>query len=233
MQQVAAIGRPQGLAVGALAAAATGRRGFGHHGAVNLAPHRRRHSPGFADMDDPTLLDAVGRGLDGAAEVFVRRFQSKVCGVAYSVVGPRGDVEDIAQQAFVKAWRAASTFDANRGTVAAWVCRIARNTALDSVRGRRPSPLEDEALIARCDAASRSADPAAEVDARAEVNLVRAQLSGLPEEQRRALLLATVGSRTMAEIAQLENVPVPTVKTRIRLAVRKIRRALDEEDGHE
>ncbi|HEX6024486.1 MAG TPA: sigma factor-like helix-turn-helix DNA-binding protein, partial [Solirubrobacter sp.] len=99
---------------------------------------------------------------------------------------------------------------------------IARNAAIDAMRVRRPEPLDPEILAARLQPAGGAVDDYAPPDER-----VRAALLELPEPQRRALMLAAFTGRTAREIGELEHTPVPTIKTRLRRAMLKLRDSLE------
>ena len=82
-----------------------------------------------------------------AAAAFVRRFQSRVYGLALTILGDPGDAEEAAQEAFVRAWRHAEVYEPARGAVAAWLLTIARNVAVDMLRLRRSVPVDPSALL--------------------------------------------------------------------------------------
>jgi len=160
------------------------------------------------------------------ATVFVRRFQARVFGLALSIVGERRAAEEVAQDAFVRAWRYAASFDARRGSVAAWLLVIARNTALDHIRARERRldrvPLDgfesfDEPTTS--DGADSPHDVIAPV-----ADAVRA----LPEDQRATLMAAAYYGFTTREISEAWHVPIGTVKTRLRIALHKLRDELIE-----
>jgi RNA polymerase sigma factor (sigma-70 family) len=179
-------------------------------------------------LGDEALLAAVGVGDPQAATAFVRRFQRRVFGLALAVTMDAAAAEDVAQQAFERAWRHAGAYDARRGTVVTWLLTITRNVAIDALRVRRPQPL-DPAVLNDLLSVGTAADPADAAVQGDELRRVRAALARLPDEQRRAVLLATIGSRTSTEIAQLEGVPVPTAKHRVQAGLRKLRRASPSE----
>jgi RNA polymerase sigma factor (sigma-70 family) len=122
--------------------------------------------------------------------------------------------------------RHASSFDARRGRVAVWLLTIARNVAIDRARLRRAPPAEPDVIVSRLDVSAQDALPDV-----AQRERVREALSALPEDQRRALVLAVYAGRTAREISELDEVPLGTVKTRIRAAMLKLRETL--EVGHE
>jgi RNA polymerase sigma-70 factor (ECF subfamily) len=110
--------------------------------------------------------------------------------------------------------------------VPTWLLTIARNVALDRARLRPATPLEPEAIVARLDAPELPAG----LDL-PERERLRTALAALPDDQRRALVLAAYGGRTAREIAQLDGLPLGTVKTRIRAAMTKLRATLGVEHG--
>ena len=181
-------------------------------------------------LNDEALLAGLAGGDADAARSFVRRYQARVYGVAVSVLGDRAAAEDVAQEAFLRAMRRADAFDPRRGTVAAWLLRIARNLAIDRLRLRRPDPVAPRTLAA-LDVAGRglSVEDTAVVSAAAA--RVRAALRDLPAEQSRAVLLAASYGHTAEEISRLENIPLGTAKTRIRLGLRKVRALLVDSDA--
>ncbi|MGN6169386.1 MAG: RNA polymerase sigma factor [Solirubrobacteraceae bacterium] len=165
-----------------------------------------------------------------AAVGFVRRFQSRVYGLAVTIIGDPTSAQDVAQETFVRAWRHASSYDARRGSVSAWLLTIARNLALDRARLKRSRPVDPELLAARLER-KNGGDPVDEATTIADREKLRGLLLSLPEQQRRALVLATYFGRTAKEISELDGTPVGTVKTRIRDGLGKLRNRLEVEDG--
>lgn len=180
-------------------------------------------------LSDAALLAAVGAGDDQATTLFVRRFQRRVFGLALSITGDPSAAEDVASQAFARAWQHAGSYDPRRGAVSTWLLAITRNTAIDTIRVRRPSPLEDAVLT---DLVPPMADDPSDAAAVSDLlSRLRAALDRLPDEQRRAVLLATIHSRTSAEIAEAEGIPIPTAKHRIQSGLRKLRQATSADVG--
>lgn len=176
---------------------------------------------------DDALLDAFASGDPGAAAAFVRRFQRRVYGVALTMTGDAEVAEEVAQEAMVRAWRAAATFDVRRGSVTTWLSTITRNIAIDVLRSRRAVPVDPDSLVALCLAAD-DADPGDAAADAEEARAVRALVRDLPEGQRRALVLAVFGGRTAQEISEVEGIPLGTAKTRVRSAVLRLRAAVAE-----
>jgi RNA polymerase sigma factor (sigma-70 family) len=178
---------------------------------------------------DEALLAGLAAGDRDASAAFVRRFQRRAYGLARTIVGDPGTAEDVAQEAFVRAWRYAGSYDARRGTVLTWLLTIVRNVAVDRLRLRQPEPLDPELLASKLQLhdARGSRDEQSGVIEREHL---RRALATLPDEQRRALLLASYFGRTAAEVAELETVPLGTAKTRIRTAMRRLRDVLEVSD---
>lgn len=183
------------------------------------------------DASDEALVAGMAAGHGDAALVFVRRFQSRVFGVAKIMVGDTGRAEDVSQEAFVRAWRHAATYDGRRASVATWLLTITRNLAIDSLRVERARPFDpSDDLDTGIDWRPGPSDQAQVSD---DVARVAATLRQLPGTQRRALLLASMFGRTAMEISQIEGIPLGTAKTRIRSALEQVRRriVLDEDSG--
>jgi RNA polymerase sigma factor (sigma-70 family) len=171
---------------------------------------------------DEALLAGLATGDRDASAAFVRRFQRRVYGLARTIVTDSGAAEDVAQEAFVRAWRYAGSYDPRRGSVLTWLLTIVRNVAVDRVRLRRDEPLDPELLASKLQLheVRGGRDESSTV---VEREHLRQALRGLPSEQRRSLLLAAYFGRTAAEVAELEAIPLGTAKTRIRTAMRRLR----------
>ena len=177
---------------------------------------------------DEALLAGLATGDRDASAAFVRRFQRRVYGLARTIVHDSGTAEDVAQEAFVRAWRYAASYDARRGTVLTWLLTIVRNVAVDRLGIRQPEPLDPELLASKLQLHDVGADD--EHSAVAERDQLGQALAILPSEQRRALLLAAYFGRTAAEIAELESIPLGTAKTRIRTAMHRLRERMEVAD---
>lgn len=180
-------------------------------------------------LSDEALLAGFAAGDRDAAAAFVRRFQSRVYGISVTILGDAKAAEDVAQETFIRAWRHASSYDARRGAVSAWLLTIARNLAVDRAHLKRARPVDPDLLASRLerDACAARTDDAVRV---AERERLRELLLALPSDQRRALVLATYFGRTAKEISELDGTPVGTVKTRIRDGLLKLRTRMEVED---
>jgi len=177
-------------------------------------------------VGDHVLLAGMAAGDEHMAVAFVRRFQRTVFGIALAVIGEDARLaEDVAQQAFERAWRHAGLYDPRRGTVRAWLARITHNLAVDTVRGRRISPVDPVDLETLMDGITWSPERAAlAAESAAELH---AAINALPVIQRRALTLAAFRGMTAREIADVEHIPLGTAKTRIRTGLLRLNRTLN------
>lgn len=180
-------------------------------------------------LPDDALLAALTLDERGAAAVFVRRFQRRVYGLALTVTSDPVLAEDVAQQAFERAWRHGASFDPRRGSVTTWLLTITRNLAIDAVRLRRADVMDPTELMGLLPPAA-AVDPQHAAERADDLDRLRPALDALPPEQRRAVLLATIAGRTTTEIGQIEGIPVPTAKTRLRTGLLKLQAAVVREE---
>lgn len=181
------------------------------------------------DVSDDGLLAGMAAGDAQAAATFVRRYQSRVFGLALTIVGVPALAEEVAQEAFVRAWRFAGGYDPRRGAVASWLLTIARNAAIDSVRLARDQPY-DPAVLADMLADRHAEQNGGHADQTADSEQVREALAGLPRDQKVAVVLAAIYGLTAREIAEREDIPLGTAKTRIRLGMSRLRNQLEVSD---
>lgn len=187
---------------------------------VGVASRRARSRVPF-DAPDEVLLAAMAQGDEEAVATFVHRYERRVYGLAWTMLGDRGLAEDVAQEAFVRAWHHAGTFDPRRAAASSWLLTIARNLAIDRIRVRRPVPVGEDELAELLGAA-----PEEEAVGR-DGPALWAALGTLPAEQRRAVVLAAAYGYTAAEIGAREAIPLGTAKSRIRAGLSKLRLVLD------
>lgn len=176
---------------------------------------------------DAALVAGLAVDDDAAAAAFVRRFQGPVHGLALSITHDRALAQDVSQEVFLRAWRAADTYDSRRASVLTWLLTITRNAAIDAVRTRRQTPVDGAVLEELIAATAQRRDPQDEVLRSAERDAAVAGLRALPPEQARAVVLAVIGGRTAAEVGEHEGIPLGTAKTRIRTGLRRVRAAME------
>ncbi len=196
--------------------------------------------PGTADVaPDVALFSQADRAADAAlvaglaatdevaAAAFVRRFQNAVFGLAVSITRDAALAQDVGQEVFVRAWRAAATYDPRRASVLTWLLTITRNAAIDAVRARRQTPTDELVLEELLAATLQAPDAAEEAVRHAEWQAAIVRLRELPPEQARAVVLAVIGGSTAQEVSEHEGIPLGTAKTRIRTGLRQVRKALE------
>ena len=177
------------------------------------------------DASDEALVAGLATGDTDVALVFVRRFQARVYGLALSITRDQFAAEEAAQDAFLRAWRYAASFDPRRGSAATWLLTIARNAALDQVRARgRRQRLVSDSIEQIGDVPGED-----DIERRRDDRAVVAEaVRSLAPEQRATLVAAAFQGLTAREISEASGVPLGTVKTRLRLAMHKLRDALSE-----
>ena len=171
---------------------------------------------------------AVGRmaaGESGALAELYDRHARGVYSLALRILQHPADAEDVVQEVFSQAWRQASRYDAARGVVAAWLMTLTRSRAIDRLRARR-TRIERSIESSSVGFPDTAPLPETEMLSVEQVALVRAALDALPLLQRIAIELAYYEGLTHAEIAERLEQPLGTVKTRIRLALARLRDTL-------
>jgi RNA polymerase sigma-70 factor, ECF subfamily len=188
---------------------------------------RRRQHPLSADEDLISLVEAAD------AEAFATlydRHSRAAFSLAYRMMGERQASEDLAQDAFLKVWRSASSYRAERGSVRTWILSIVHNRAIDQIRSqasRRRRQEEMEASAPR----SQPSEAFAETWRNSQREQVREALGTLPPEQLKILELAYFSGYTHMEISNLLDLPLGTVKGRMRLGLKKIRDYFESRDA--
>jgi RNA polymerase sigma factor (sigma-70 family) len=177
------------------------------------------------NASDEALVAGLAGGDREAALVLVRRFQARMFGLALSILHDRDGAEEAAQDAFVKAWRYAASYDPRRGPVAGWLLSIARNSALDlaRARGRRLDRPDRDAIEVDDIAGADGIDSPYE-----DLATLAGALRSLPDEQRDVVMAAVYRGFTAREISEAWGLPVGTVKTRLRLALGALRQRSPE-----
>jgi RNA polymerase sigma-70 factor, ECF subfamily len=180
---------------------------------------------------DRNLLDRVARGEEAALEQLYDSYAPVLYALAFRIAGERSDAEEIVLDSFAQAWREARRFHAERGSVIAWLSTICRSRALDLVRARgRRDRTVNTAATAEPDVppamGARVADSDREVEGVERRTAVTNALRELSAPQRQAIELAYYGGLSHSEIAERLGEPLGTVKTRVRLAMEKLRELL-------
>lgn len=202
-------------------------------GPARLASEEQKHAPVHPARDESGREDAEERRLLGrfreagdlrAFDELVRRTESRVRSVALAILQDRSEAEDAAQEAYLRAFRRASSYR-GEGAVGAWLCRIAVRAAHDALRraGRQRRLREVVEPFGDAAAETGSPEPAEELRRRAEME---SALRTLPADEREALVLKEVAGMTYREISESCGVPLGTVQSRIHRARQRLADAL-------
>ena len=188
-------------------------------------PERSVAGAGDAARHDASLVASIGAGdRHAAVGALYDRYAARLMGFGVRLLGDRGLAEELVQETFVRIWRAARDFDAERGTVTAWIFTIARHVAVDLHRRRARQ-------------AAPGTSPELAVDDAALESLVtdltiRDALDALEEDHRAVLELAYHGGLTQSEVADRLAIPLGTVKSRTHQALAAMRVELSARGLH-
>lgn len=171
---------------------------------------------------DTQIVERLREGdVDGLAAAY-DAYGAIAFSVALRVVGDRQKAEDVTQEAFLRLWSSASSFEPSRGSLRSWLLTMVRNRAIDALRGRAAHERAELPLFETQPSQQASDDPWRAVADEFEAEAVREALGGLPVEQRQVIELAYYAGYTQSEIAEITRVPIGTVKGRTRLALEKL-----------
>ena len=181
----------------------------------------------LADEDLISLVEAAD--ADAFATLYDRHSRAAFS-LAYRMMGERQASEDLTQDAFLKVWRSAKSYRAERGSVRTWILSIVHNRGIDQIRSqasRRRTQDKIEASAPR----SQPSEAFAETLRNSQRDQVREALDTLPPEQLKILELAYFSGYTHVEISDLLRLPLGTVKGRMRLGLKKIRDYFESRDA--
>ncbi len=186
-----------------------------------------------SEGSDLDLHHRISSGDRGAFDELYRRYAASAYGLALRITAQDALAQEVVQDAFLALWRAPEAYDPVRGPFRSFFLSLVHHRAVDTVR-------REERLRKRSERASNlkpiaGEDVAEDVVEGAYMGLRRKEvheaLETLPPDQRKVLELAYFGGYTQARIAEELQIPIGTVKTRTLAAMRKLRRALQQEDG--
>ena len=181
-------------------------------------------------LADEELMLLVNNGEPKAfATLYDRHSRAAYC-LAYRMMGEKQAAEDLAQEAFIKVWRRAGSYRAERASVRTWILSIVHNRGIDQLRSHASRRRTQEKIEASA-ASSQPSEAFAETWRNTQAEQVREALSTLPKEQLKILELAYFSGYTHVQIAELLNVPLGTVKGRMRLGLKKIRAYFESPDA--
>ena len=176
----------------------------------------------YARLADEELISLMGAGDAGAFAALYDRHSRAVYSLSYRMAGEKQAAEDLAQDAFLKAWRSAGTYRPHRGSVKTWLLSIVHNRGVDGLRSsasRRRTREEAEAEAPR----SHPSEAFSEAWGNHRRDRLREALRDIPHEQREAVTLVHFSGLTQTEVSERLRLPLGTVKGRVRLGLRKLR----------
>ncbi|MFE4633556.1 ECF RNA polymerase sigma factor SigK [Streptomyces sp. NPDC056773] len=176
--------------------------------------------PGGRRLED--VMEAVSRGDKDAFSVIYDAVSGTVFGIVVKVVRDRAQSEEVAQEVMIDLWRQAARYRPEQGSVMTWAATIAHRRAVDRVRSAQASANRDQASAIRD--RQRSFDEVSEqVERRLESEQVRRCMASLTELQHQAVTLAYYQGLTYREVAESLQAPLPTIKTRMRDGLIRLR----------
>jgi RNA polymerase sigma-70 factor, ECF subfamily len=187
-------------------------------------PTARGHDA--ATTSDRVLMAHVADGDAEAFEELYRRHNRHVLMHARHLCATKELAEEVAQETFISLWRGAHLYRPARGSVSTWLSGMVRNRAIDAWRRAAIRPVEVEAFEDGPGQLQSAIDPDTWTPERATVLSL---IAGLPAGQKEAIFLAYYGDMTHTEIAAGTDVPLGTIKGRIRLGLEKLRAGLDDQ----
>ena len=182
----------------------------------------------YNELRDEQLITLIAHGERDALEVFYNRYSSSVFSLARYMLREHSLAEEVTQDVFLNLWLKASSFNPERGTPKAWFMSVAHHRIIDKIKSRKRAVQSTNQVSHEILDLQPSSQPSTEEEAHR--NLAReeiiAALASIPQEQREVIMLAYFEGYSQSEIASKLDQPLGTVKTRVRLAMQKLRESL-------
>jgi RNA polymerase sigma-70 factor, ECF subfamily len=185
-----------------------------------------------SNAEDVALIRRIVEADETALGALYDRWVRSLYSLVLHLLRDPDEAEDVVEETFWQAWRKAGSYEPSKGAVSTWLLTIGRRKALDRLRARKRSR-EDLLDSDRGfdDLPSRSQDPSVDAEGSELKEKVKAALRALPNEQREVLELGYFSGMSQTEIAEATGQPLGTVKTRMRLALQKLREPLSIHRG--
>lgn len=192
-------------------------------------PPRPGPDPAAAAQDIALMLRVAEGDQTAFVELF-ERYARKVKAFLIAGGAPHDQADEIAQEVLVSVWRRAGQYDPQKAAVSTWIFAIARNRRIDALRrAGRPAPDPEDPLFQP----DPEPDPETNLSAAARDAVVREAVSALPADQQEVVRLAFFHGLAQSEISERLDIPLGTVKSRLRLAFKKLRGALGDDFSQE
>ena len=177
--------------------------------------------------EDELLVRRMAQNDEGALAELYDRYAGRIFSVAYHICGQNEAAEEVVQDVFLTVWREARQYDAARGSLRTWMFAMARNRSIDFLRRQSAKPSvsfpHDSWLL---NAASEDEDVARQAENALLWEEASKQLALMPAQYRQPLMLAYFGGLSHREIAEVLHIPLGTVKTRMRVALDRLRQSM-------
>jgi RNA polymerase sigma-70 factor (ECF subfamily) len=186
----------------------------------------------YQGLHDLELLELVGeKDREALAELY-DRYGRRVFALAARMLNDSVSSEEVTQDVFMSVWRRGGTYASNKGKFTTWLFSIAHNRTIDELRKRkRDRSRQNDDIDDHLNIESGDMSPADAAVAQSEYAKVREAMEDLPTEQKQVIELSYFKGLTQTEIAEKTDQPLGTVKTRMRLALKKLRNSLSTEMG--
>jgi len=188
----------------------------------------------YESLDDHQLIQRISQVDKEALETLYVRYQTPVYSLAMFMLKQPALAEEVTQDIFLNIWLKAGSFNAERGQPKGWIMSVAHHKIVDVIRSRRrtivntdPADYETLDLLP-----AGGASTEAQVEQTLERERIMRALATIPESQKEVIMLAYFEGFSQSEMAQRLDQPLGTIKTRVRLAMQKLRTVL-ENDGYE
>src|SRR5436853_7353694 len=182
------------------------------------------------ELSDEALINALAEEDEWAMEPLYERYNRVLYSLAYRMVADHQVAEDLLQEAFLSVWRRASSYSPQSGAVRSWLISIVHHRTIDYLRAVRRRACLKEVTWEEIEQDERTAFPDVWEEALRSVQSgqIRAALMNIPSEQRMVIELAYFQGWTHSEIAEGCEIPLGTVKARMRLGMARLKRVVEE-----
>lgn len=194
-----------------------------HRGRAHRSEPPTEPATGPAGAEPNDLLKRVARGDEAAFATLYDLVSGRIYGLVLRVVRDPAMAEEVAQEAAVEVWRGAARFDPAKGSAVSWMLTIAHRRAVDRVRSEQAA---SDRLRKAATSEVAYDDVVEQATTRIERQQVRRCINGLTDLQREAVLLAYYRGYTYREVSEVLGTPLPTVKTRMRDGLIRLRDCL-------